>query len=45
MINIPSISAILIFGNLLQSISITKPAYRLAKCKYGYEVYTDTSIA
>ena len=45
MINIPSISAILIVGNLLQSISITKPAYRLAKCKYGYEVYTDTSIA
>ena len=45
MIKIPSISTILIFGNLIQSLSITKPAYRLAKCKYGYEVYTDTSIA
>lgn len=44
-INIPYISTILIFGNLVQSISITKPAYRLAKCKYGHEVYTDTSIA
>ncbi len=44
-INIPSISTILIFGNLVQSISITKPAYRLAKCKYGYEVYENTSIA
>lgn len=44
-INIPSISTILIFGNLIQSISITKPAYRLTKCKYGYEVYGDTSIA
>ncbi len=44
-IDIPSISAILIFGNLIQSLSITKPAYRLAKCKYGYEVYENTSIA
>lgn len=44
-INIPSISSILIFGYLIQTMSITKPAYRLAKCKYGYEVYSDTSIA
>lgn len=44
-INIPSISTILIFGNLIQSLSITKPIYRLAKCKYGYEVYENTSIA
>ncbi len=38
-INEPSISTILIFGYLIQSLSITKPVYRLAKCKYGYEVY------
>lgn len=44
-INISSISTILIFGNLVQSLSITKPIYRLAKCKYGYEVYQDTSLA
>lgn len=44
-INIPSISTILIFGNLVQTLSITKPIYRLAKCKYGYEVYQDTSLA
>lgn len=42
-IKIPSISTILIFGNLIQSISITKIAYRLTKCKYGYEVYENTS--
>lgn len=44
-INIPSVATILIFGNLIQSLSITKPIYRLTKCKYGYEVYQDTSIA
>lgn len=44
-INISSISTILIFGNLVQTLSITKPIYRLAKCKYGYEVYQDTSLA
>lgn len=43
-IKIPSISTILIFGNLVQSISITKIAYRLAKCKYGYEVYENASV-
>lgn len=34
------ISNILIIGTLLQTISITKIAYRLSKNKYGYEVYT-----
>lgn len=34
-----TISNILIFGTLLQSLSITKIAYKLTKNKYGYEVY------
>lgn len=33
------ISNILIFGNLLQTINITKIAYKITKNKYGYEVY------
>ena len=37
------ISNILIFGNLLQTLTITKFAYRLTKNKYGYEVYGDAS--
>lgn len=37
------LSNILIFGNLIQTILITKLAYRLANNKYGYEVYKDTS--
>ncbi len=38
------ISNILLFGNLLQTLTITKFAYRLTKNKYGYEVYGDTSM-
>lgn len=38
------VSNILIFGNLIQTLTITKLAYRLTKNKYGYEVYQDTSI-
>lgn len=38
------ISNILIFGNLIQTLTITKLAYRLTKNKYGYEVYQHTSI-
>lgn len=34
------ISNILIIGIFLQTISITKIAYKLTKNKYGYEVYT-----
>lgn len=34
---------ILILGSLIQTISITKIAYRLTNNKYGYEVYGDTS--
>lgn len=33
------ISNILIFGNLLQTVNITKLAYKITKNKYGYEVY------
>lgn len=35
---------ILILGSLIQTISITKLAYRLTNNKYGYEVYSDTSM-
>ena len=38
------ISNILLFGNLLQTLTITKLAYRLTKNKYGYEVYSDASV-
>lgn len=38
-----TISNILIFGNFVQTLTITKIAYRLTKNKYGYEVYKDTS--
>lgn len=38
------LSNILIFGNLIQTLTITKLAYRLTKNKYGYEVYQDASI-
>ena len=34
-----SISNMLLFGSLIQSIMITKLAYRLTGSKYGYEVY------
>lgn len=34
-----TISNILLFGTILQSISITKLAYKLTNNKYGYEVY------
>ena len=38
------ISNILLFGNLLQTLTITKLAYRLTKNKYGYEVYGNASV-
>lgn len=40
------ISNILIFGNLVQSIMISRLAYKLTNNKYGYEVYNqnETSI-
>ena len=33
------ISNILIFGNLIQTLTITKLAYKLTNNKYGYEIY------
>lgn len=39
-----TISNILIFGNLVQTLTITKIAYKLTNNKYGYEVYGDASI-
>lgn len=37
------IANIIIFGYLIQTINITKIAYRLTNNKYGYEVYGNTS--
>lgn len=42
-LNNTTVSNILIFANLIQTLTITKLAYRLTKNKYGYEVYQDTS--
>ncbi len=39
-----TISNILILSYFLQTLSITKLAYRLTNNKYGYEVYGDTSL-
>lgn len=36
-----TISNIIILGNLVQTLMITKIAYRLTNNKYGYEVYGD----
>ena len=38
-----AISNILIIGNFIQTISITKLAYILANNKYGYEIYMKSS--
>lgn len=40
-----TICNILIFGNFIQTLTITKLAYVLTKNKYGYEVYGDTSTS
>ena len=42
-LNDSNIVNIIIFGYLLQTLMITKLAYRLTNNKYGYEVYGDTS--
>lgn len=39
----PVISNILLFGNLIQSMMITRLAYRLTGSKYGYEAYQEVS--
>ena len=38
-----TISNIIILASVIQTLTITKLAYRLANNKYGYEVYGDTS--
>ena len=43
-INDRVISNIIIFGYILQTLMITKLAYRLTNNKYGNEVYGDTSM-
>lgn len=43
-INYSVVSNIIIFGYFLQSLTITKLAYRLTNNKYGYEVYGNTSV-
>lgn len=42
-VNYNLVSNIIIFGYFLQTLTITKLAYRLTNNKYGYEVYGDTS--
>lgn len=37
------ITNIILFGYLIQTLNITKIAYRLTNNKYGYEVYSNTS--
>lgn len=39
-----TISNILVLSNFIQTLTITKFAYRLTNSKYGYEVYGDTSV-
>jgi len=39
----PVISNILLFGNLVQSMMITRLAYKLTGSKYGYEVYQEST--
>lgn len=38
------ISSMLVYGIILQNITITPIAYKLANCKHGYEVYTEETI-
>ena len=40
-INNPVITSIIIFGDLFQTITITKFAYKITDNKYGYEVYAN----
>ncbi len=42
-INNQMITNILILGNFIQTLTITKIVYKLTKSKYGYEVYGNTS--
>ena len=42
-VNNPEISNILLFGSLIQSMMITRLAYKLTGSKYGYEVFENAS--
>ena len=37
----PMISGIIIFGDFIQTLTITRFAYKITKNKYGYEVYAN----
>ena len=38
----PTITSIIIFGDLIQTITITRFAYKITDNKYGHEVYANT---
>ena len=40
-INNPIVSNIIIFGIIIQTITISRIAYKLTKSKYGHEVYAN----
>lgn len=42
-IPIPEITSIIIFGDFIQTLQITRFTYRLTNNKYGHEVYENTS--
>ena len=42
-VNNQMMANILLLSNFIQTLTITRVAYRLTKSKYGYEVYRDTS--
>ena len=41
-INIPSVTTIIIIGDFIQTLMITRIAYKLTDNKYGHEVYANT---
>ena len=41
-INNPTITSIIIFGDLIQTITLTRFAYKITDNKYGYEVYANS---
>lgn len=42
MINNSTIAGIIIFGDFIQTLTITRIAYKITKNKYGHEVYANT---
>ena len=45
LINNTLISGIIIFGNFIQTLTITRFAYKITKNKYGHEVYANNQIS